>query len=47
MGAILPLTGYKSQREEKGEISRGQPKKCLYSHACNSNIGDEKTQKTS
>lgn len=45
MGAILLLTGCKLQRGEEGEISRGQIKKFLYSPACNSNMGDEKTQK--
>lgn len=42
MGAILPLTECKLQRVKEGEISRGQIKKYLYSHACKSYIGDEK-----
>lgn len=45
MGAILPGTGCKLKRGEEGETSRGQVKRCLYSHACNSDTGDEKTQK--
>lgn len=45
MGAILLLTGHKLQRGEEGEISKGQIRKCLYNHACNSNMGGEKTQK--
>lgn len=45
MGAILPVTGCELQGGGGGEISRGQIKKGLYSHASDSNIGDDKTQK--
>lgn len=45
IGAILLLTGPKLQRGEEGEISKGQFKKRLYDHACNSNMGGERQQK--
>lgn len=45
MGAILLLRRCELQREEERQISRGQIKKFLYSNACNSNMGGEKTQK--
>lgn len=45
VGAILLLTGYKCQRGEEGEISKGRIRKCLYNHAYNSDMGGEKTQK--
>ena len=37
---------YKLQGGEEGEICRGQMQTCLYSHSCNSNKSNEKTQKT-
>jgi hypothetical protein len=44
MGAISSVKGCKLQRE-KGEISRVQIKRHLYSHACNLDVGDEVPQR--